>query len=431
MDSKTISLKYGKGDMTFDLPRDQEFHTIRGEGYPPLPDVEAAYRQALDHPIDSPPLREVVKPGETVALLVSDITRTWQRNAETLITLIEYLNEAGIPDENITIVIAVGFHRGNTDEEFIEICGDKVCHRVRVVNHDALELDNMVYLGKTSRGTEVSVNRIVKDVDKVILTGGCIFHFMVGYGGGRKIIMPGISSVTTIQQCHMWAMGPEMGSGTNRLSESGRTKGNPSHEDMVEVAAFVKPDFMVNVAPNEEGELAGIFAGNWMTAWLEATRLVDKIFRVNIEARADIVIASAGGYPKDINIYQLTKTLDNASYAMKPGKVSIILAELSDIREPEAFFKYFEYGSKLALEKEVRDHFTIAGWAALKTMEYCDKGLFLVVTEKKNEELVKKANLVPVFGMEEALKIAYEKCGSKNPSISIMPQGANNFPTVV
>ena len=144
------------------------------------------YQYALDHPIDSPPLREIVKKGERVAITVSDITRAWQKNYLTLPILINTLNEAGVPDENITIIIAVGGHRQNTEKEFIELCGEEVYNRVKIVNHDAWDTENMVYYGKTSRGTEVSINRIVAEADRVILTGGIIYHYMVGYGGGRK-----------------------------------------------------------------------------------------------------------------------------------------------------------------------------------------------------------------------------------------------------
>lgn len=425
---RDFQLKYGKEVVSFKIPEEQVLYELWGKQYPALADLQKVYRHALDYPIDSAPLREIVKPGEKVVVTVSDITRGWQRNDRVLPVLIETLNEAGIPDANITILIVVGAHRLNTEDEFGELCGKEICHRVRVINHDCWDTKNMVYLGKTSRGTEVSVNRLAVEADRLILTGGVIYHYMAGYGGGRKGILPGLSSIKTIRQNHLMAMSPALGSGSNPYAASGRTRGNEMHEDMMEVAGFVQPDFIVNTVPNLDGQIAGVFAGNWVSAWLDSVKLVDEIFGVEVEEEADIVIATAGGYPRDINLYQTGKTMDNAYYAMKKGGVAVILAECPDISEPREFFQWFEFPSLLEMEKSLRENFTIAGWVALKEMECNDKGPFILLTKKENFDLVKKAKFTPASSIDEALKLAYEKCGTKNPRITVMPQGANTFP---
>jgi nickel-dependent lactate racemase len=286
----------------------------------------------------------------------------------------------------------------------------------------------MVSLGKTSRGTEVSVNRLAVEADRLILTGGVIYHYMAGYGGGRKSILPGLSSIKTIRQNHLWALGPTLGSGSNPRAESGRTRGNEVHEDMMEIAGFVQPDFIVNTVPNLDGQIAGVFAGNWVSAWLDSVKLVNEIFGVAIKEEADIVIATAGGYPKDINLYQTGKTMDNAYYAMKKGGVAIILSECPEITEPREFFQWFEYPSFLEMEKGLRENFSIAGWVALKEMECNNKGPFLLLTKRENFDLIKNTRFTPASGIDEALRLAREKCGSKNPKFTIMPQGANTFP---
>ena len=219
-----FQLKYGKGTVSFRIPQEQVLYELQGKNYPALADLQKTYKQALDHPIDSPPLREIVKPGEKVVVTVSDITRGWQRNDQVLPVLIETLNAAGIPDSNITILIVVGAHRLNTEGEFVELCGKEICHRIRVLNHDCWDTDNMVYLGKTSRGTEVSVNRLAVEANRLILTGGVIYHYMAGYGGGRKSILPGLSSIKTIRQNHLWALGPTLGL---RLQPQGRIRSHP------------------------------------------------------------------------------------------------------------------------------------------------------------------------------------------------------------
>ncbi|MGB5985133.1 MAG: nickel-dependent lactate racemase [Desulfobacterales bacterium] len=423
-----FSLKIGKGSTTFAIPREQLLYELVGCNRQPPEDLAAAYQAALARPIDSPPLKEMVKPGEKVAITVSDITRGWQRNHLTLPLLIDSLNEAGIADEDITIIIAVGAHRQNTETEFVELCSESVCHRVRVVNHDAWDTANMVYYGKTSRGTEVSVNRAAAEADRLILTGGVIYHYMVGYGGGRKSVLPGVSSLRTIQQSHMWAMADTVGQGSNPLAANMKTAGNPAHEDMMEAAAFLKPDFIVNVVPNLEGDITGIFAGNWISAWQAATRMVDEIFGVTIQEQADIVIVSAGGYPKDINLYQSQKTIDNAVYAMKPGGVVILLAECPDISEPREFFDWFDHPTFQEMEKAVRANFLISGWVAVRQLEYGRQGTMIMVTRKENIDLARRAGVQGVATMEEALRLAYDACGTASPKITVMPQGANTFP---
>ncbi len=426
-----FSLKYGKGTLSFSLPGEQLLYELAGNNQPPPADLAAAYRTALDHPIDSPPLREIVKPGEQVVIIVSDITRSWQRNDLTLPLLVDYLNEAGIKDENITVIIAVGAHRPASREEIVELCTDALCRRIRVVNHNAWDTENIVYYGKTSRGTETWINRLVAEADRVILTGGVIYHYMVGYGGGRKSIMPGVAALKTIRQCHLWAMADTVGEGTNPLAANMKTTGNPGHEDMMEVAAFVKADFLINVVPNLDGDITGIFAGNWVSAWTAATRLVDRIFGVRINEQADIVIASTGGHPKDISLYQAQKTIDNAIYAMKTGGVMILLADCPDIGEPREFFDWFKHEDPLELERAVRENFLISGWVAFRQLEYRTLGTMIMVTRPENIERAGRAGMQGVTTIDEALRLAAAACGNPAPKITVMPHGANTFPILV
>lgn len=429
MSNKEFKLKYGKTELTLNIPTKQLICEVLGKECTPVGDLIAALKDALVHPIDSPPMCEIVRPGEKVVIAVSDITRAWQRMDLLLPTILDELNQAGVADENITIIIANGAHRLNTEAEFKVLCGEVVCQRVKVVNHDAFDESCLVYKGKTSRGTEVYLNKLAAEADRIILTGGIIYHYMVGYGGGRKSIMPGLSGVKTIRQSHLWALGRAEGSGSNPTAYSGHTKGNESNEDMVEVAAFAKPDFIINTVPTPDGQVAGIFAGNWMTAWLEGTKLVDEIYGVDIPTKADIVVSTAGGYPKDINLYQTGKTIDNAGYAVKKDGVVIILSECEDIYEPQEFSGWFNYGGPKQAEAVLRQNFGIPGWVALKQMECGNLATFIMITKPKNKPLVDKL-FIPATSMEEALSIAYSKCASSTPSFIIMPQGANTVPLI-
>ncbi len=428
MKTRQVRLKYGRGEIAFGLPEDRLLHILEGRERPALADLPAALRHALEHPVDAAPLREIVKPGDRVAIPVSDITRGWQRMPETLPVLLDVLNEAGVPDDRITILIAVGAHRRNTPEEFLEICGPEVCHRVRVVNHEARDPKRSVFLGTTSRGTPVAVNRIAVEADRLILTGGVIYHYMVGYGGGRKSVMPGICDNRTIQASHLWSMEPRPGGGRSRLAQSGITDGNPAHEDMMECASLAAPDFIVNVVPNLAGRICGVFAGNWVSAWRRATRLVDEIYGAEIREKADIVIASAGGYPKDINLYQTTKTMDNAVHAAREGGVCVILAECVDIREPLEYFRWFDHPTIEEHDRALRADYTIAGWCALITREYCRRCPTILLTRPENADFARQAGLIPVATIEEALALARERCGKNDPTYTVMPNGANTLP---
>jgi nickel-dependent lactate racemase len=428
MTHRKFSLKYGRKEVSFDIPEQALLYELTGWNRPAHEDLPQAYRYALDHPIDAPPLREILKPDDKVVVIVSDITRAWQRNDRTLPILLDYMNQAGLADNQISIMIGVGAHRRNSEQELAELCSQEVCNRVSIVNHDAYDTANMVELGTTSRGTPVAVNRLVAEADRVILTGGVIYHYMAGFGGGRKSILPGVSSLETIQQNHLLCLTDKVGGGTNASTASGITSGNPMHEDMMETAAFVKPDFLINVVPNIEGDITEIFTGNWVSAWRQACQMAERIFGVAIEAKADIVIASAGGYPKDINLYQSQKTIDNAVYAMRPGGVAVILAQCPLISDPPEFFDWFRYPDIPSLEAAARDNFLISGWLAIRQMEYKRQGTIILLTEKENIDMARTAHVEPVTTIRAALELAYQKCKTPAPKITVMPQGANTFP---
>lgn len=422
--------RYGKGEIEFDVPEGQVLDVLKGRNRAAPADILTTYLHALDHPKDSPPLGELVRPGERVLITVSDITRGWQRNDLLMPSLLDYLNKAGVRDEDITVVIAVGAHRFNTAEEFVELCSEEVCHRVRVVNHDCYNYDVMDYYGSTSRGTEVWLNGLLKKHDRLITTGSVIYHYTVGYAGGRKSIMPGISSLKTIQQSHIWALSPTIGEGTNPATDNGLAIGNPAHDDMMEVAAFRPPDFIINTVPNFDGDVCAVFTGNWVSAWWDAVELVKDMYGVEIEQQADIVIATAGGYPKDINLYQSQKTIHNAVAAMKPGGASIVMAECPEFDDPAELMDWFKHPTCLDIEKALRANFTISGFVAMRQCEDGEKGTVILLTRQENTGKAGRARMQATASIEEALRMAYQSCGTSEPTIIIMPNAAHTWPIV-
>jgi len=421
---------YGHGKMELALPEEKIINNVLGKPCPAIADVPAAVRDVLRNPIGTPPLQEVVKPGDTVAIVVSDITRAWVKFDQFIPVILDELNEAGVPDQNVFVVVAPGAHRLNTKEEFVILCGETVCHRVEIYNHNCHDEKELVYTGKTPGGVDCYINRRVAEADKMILTGGIVHHLMAGFGGGRKAILPGISGFKTIQGNHLFCMNKEVGKGLNPNCVSRKLEGNEMHEDMVEQAKLAKPAFLLNAIFTPENNFARFVAGHWNEAWLAGTKMVDEIYGVTISAQADLVVASSGGFPKDINLYQGVKTIDNAYMATKPGGVIICFLELPDIMEPAEFSDWFKFPTMLEHEMALRKNFTIPGFLAYKLLDIARQVSLIIVTKEENADFIRKAGMIPAVTAEEAFAIAKEKLGKEDYTITIMTASANTVPVL-
>ena len=425
--NKTFTLKYGKQKMSISLPTDKILYDIKGNDCESISDLPAALLHAIKNPIDSKPLQEIVKPGEKVVIIVSDVTRAWIKSDKFLPTILNELNTYGIPDSDISIIIALGTHRCHTPEEDVLVCGQEVVDRVKIYQHDGLDESQLVQLGSTSFGTPIIINKLVHEADRIILTGGITFHLMAGYGGGRKSIIPGVSGDAAIQGNHSIAMHPEVGKGVNPLCESGKTGGNPLNEDMLEACNIVKPDFLINFAYDANGDFAKIVAGHWHTAWQEGCKFVNQIFGIPIAQKAELVIATAGGFPKDINLYQGCKMIDNAMMACKEGGSMIFLLECPDIKEPAAFSDWLRYTDVLEFEKAVRADFSIPAFIAFKLFYTAQEYNCVLVTKPENFEIAKRVGMQPAATLDEAFALVQDKL-PKDYKVTIMSQGANTVP---
>lgn len=425
---KEFALGLGDGEVKISLPEEQVIHVVEGRHADAITDVPAAVKAVLNNPIDSPPLKEVVTAGDTVAIIASDITRQWIKYDQFLPTLLNELNAAGVADSNIKLVVSLGAHRHHTDKENVLVYGQEVVDRIQIVQSYAMASEDFVHVGKTSRGVDVHLNKHVVHADKVIMTGGIVYHLMAGFGGGRKAIIPGIAGYSSIQGNHSFCLHDIVGQGISSSCISGKLEGNNMHEDMTEMAEMLKPAFLLNAIFTPEGKFARFVAGHWHTAWLEGTKTVEEIFGVPISAKADLVIASAGGFPKDINLYQGSKTTDNAYMAAKDDGVIIILLECRDIMEPPDFSGWFKYESLYDRELALREAFTVPGFIALKTGIMASKIPFIVVTLPENKDFIEKAGLIAATTIEEAMAIAEQKLGRKDYTITVMPHAANTVP---
>ena len=387
---------------------------------------------AVRCPIASQPLQKVVRKGDKVAVIVSDVTRL-VRTAEFLPVIISEINAAGVPDEDITIIVATGTHRAHTHDEDIAVCGKDIVKRIKIHQHDSRNNEELTDLGVTSFGTPILIDSYVAEADKVIITGAVSLHPMAGFGGGRKAVMPGVSGHATIMHNHAIALAPKVGDGCNPLCETGILEGNPLHEDMVEVTKKLDPAFLVNMVFTPEGKLHEVVAGHWYKAWEKGCKDLVAMAGVPIKELADVVFASAGGSPKDMNLYQSCKAHMNAVFAVKKGGIMILTLECPDIKEPAIFTDWFSKSDVLQFEKDVRADFSIPAFVAFKTRCIVNSLTTYLVTKPENFEFVRQTGQIPVASLEEAWLLAQQelaKQGKDDYKITIMGHASATMPVL-
>lgn len=356
---RTFDFGYGEQHIPLTV-RAREIQVVDTVTPPPIADLPETFRAAVEeNAIGSAPLRTLISAEDQVTVIISDITRAWMHQDRICALLLAYLHDTvGLPDANIVFLVALGTHRPQTEAELHRLVTKDVFARVRVVNHRA---DGPLQtVGVTARGTEVRVNPLAVG-RKVILIGGTVHHLMAGYGGGRKSIVPGIAGVSTISHNHIHALHPTRPRSSDEVG-CGRLAGNPVHEDMMEAAAMIAPVFGINLVVDGQGDHLALPSGDWRLAWEESCRLVDRFNGVPIDRKADAVIATCGGFPKDINLYQATKTMINAYQAVKEGGMLTLIAECREGGGPAAFFDWCRFQRLGTLDAELRAHFTIAGY---------------------------------------------------------------------
>ena len=427
---KKYFLPIGKRQEEVLLPEEHVIYDIHGNDVHVCPDIVAATREAIRNPICSKPLREIVRAGETVAIVISDITRLCG-TSEFLPVIVDELNSVGVKDEDITVVVATGTHRGHTPEEDVVVCGEEMVKRLKIVQHDSRKKEDMVSLGKTSFGNDVAISKYVANADRVILTGAVTLHPFAGFGGGRKAVMPGVAAYESIMLNHCMTMSKIEGGGCNKACDASLLEGNPIHQDMVEAAALLEPDFLVNTVFTPDGEISEIVAGHWYKAWEKGCKDLLAMGGVHIEQLADVVIASAGGYPKDLNLYQATKCHMNAQFAVKKGGIMIFTLDCPDIKEPAIFTDCFSRTDMEQFEKDIRANFTIPAFVAFKARSIVNDVTAYLVTRPENFDFVRKTGHIPCHTLAEAWERAEEqlaKQGKKDYTITIMGHASATLP---
>ncbi|TRO48695.1 nickel-dependent lactate racemase, partial [Candidatus Bathyarchaeota archaeon] len=350
-----VWLPYGKSNLCVRIPARNLLGSVEPKEMEEVSDPSAEIRRALKEPFGSKPLNELAKKGQKVAIVVDDHTRDAPSEL-MILPVLEELNSVGITDNDITIIFGCGTHRAVKPEEEKNLLGE-VGNRIKTVSHSC-KAEDLVYIGKTkSHGTKVKVNRIFAEADLKILLGDVGFHYYAGYGGGRKSVMPAISCAETIQHNHAMLL--------NSKARTGILLGNPVHEDMTEGAKLAGVDFILNIVMNSKGEIVRAFAGDLEEAFNQAVKLVDDLYRIVLNRKADIVVVSAGGHPGDIDLYQAYKALDNALEAVKRNGVIILVAECPEGHGNQVFYEWMmHFGDLKKVEREVKRHFIMGGHKA-------------------------------------------------------------------
>lgn len=416
-----VWLPYGKSEICVRIPTRNFLGSIEPAEKQGVLDARAEIERALREPIGSKPLSAIVKPEHKVAIVVDDATRPAPSDL-MVPPLLDELNVAGVKGENVTVIFGCGTHRAVTREEAVRLLGEDVLNRVKVISHDC-RAEDLVYLGKTGKhGTKVYLNRIFAEADVKILTGDVCFHYYAGYGGGRKSVLPAVTGGETIKHNHAMLLHPE--------AKTGVLEGNPVHEDMVEAAKLAKVDFIVNVVINSEGEIVKAFAGDLEQAFYEGVKLVDEMYRVQVDRKADIVVVSPGGHPADVNLFQAYKGVDNALEVVKRGGVIILVAECPEGHGNQVFYDWMvKFKDLKAVEREIKRRFVLGGHKAYYLMKALRKVQIILVSSMPDYYASNVFRLKTARAVNDALNEAFSITGKK-VKIWAMPYGNFTLPAV-
>lgn len=414
-----MKLEFGLGTSTqvVEVPEKNLIGVLRAKPAPAIASEEEEVRRALREPVGAPPLRQVVRPGEKIAVITSDITRPMPTR-KVMPALLDELYAAGVKPEDITLVFALGSHRSQTDEERRRLAGERAWNEIRCVDCDP---DDCVHLGVTSAGTPVDITRVVAEADRRICLGNVEYHYFAGYSGGAKAIMPGCSTRAAIQSNHSMMVRAE--------AAAGNLKTNPVRRDIEEAAALCGIDYILNVVLGEHKEILWTAAGDVTLAHRELCAFLDKIYLNELPQAADIVLVSQGGAPKDLNLYQTQKALDNARHAVRQGGIIILIGSCREGLGERVFEQWMTTSpSPEAMIERIGRDFQLGGHKAAAIAITLQKAKIFLVSELE-DDFVRSIFLTPQPSAQAALEQAFRELGG-DASVLAMPFGGSTLPRV-
>ena len=418
-----VNLAYGRTGLTVELP-DECTTVIEPHYVPGLSDEQNALRQALRHPMNKPPLRDLVRADQTVAISVCDITRPMP-SATVLPVLLEEI--AHVPREQIAIIIATGTHRANTPEELDRMLGRDVARNYQIINHSAFDKETLKNVGQTPDGIPIWLNRRWVESDVRITTGFVEPHFFAGFSGGPKMVAPGIAAFETIFRLH----NAELIGHPN--STWGITEGNPVHDAIRQIARQTGVDFSVDVIINRDHQITSIFAGELFAAHAAACQSAKRTAMRAVKEPFDAVITTNSGYPLDLNLYQAIKGMSAAARVVRQGGAIICAAECADGLPEHGEFK--QILSSASNPQELLALINSPGymhhdqWTAQIQAQIQMRAKVYLKSSYLSEEQVRGAHLEPVEKVEDAVREVLSKQGAQ-ARICALPQGPQTIPYV-
>jgi nickel-dependent lactate racemase len=340
---------FGKNGIEVEVPDGFDCRLVRSRAAQALNDAAGAINAALDRPIHSDPLEKLAAGKRTAAIAVCDITRP-APNRITLPPLLQRLHAAGIPKDGITILVATGLHRAATKEELDIILGPEIAATYRTVSHDARDVAAHCFVGTTRRGTPVYVDERFVAADLHITLGFIEPHLMLGFSGGRKLVVPGVAAQETIKAIHAPRFMREP------LATEGSIENNPLHQELLEAAALARHDFILDVTFTQQRAISGVFAGHPIKAHAAGVEFMAGTSLTPLDGLVDAVITSSAGYPLDITFYQCVKGLTAAQHIVKPGGKMLLLAECAEgVGSPECARLLKAYRGHAEFLKEIEN----------------------------------------------------------------------------
>jgi nickel-dependent lactate racemase len=414
-----IQLEYGRAGLEVELPDRNVVKCLGYQPAQPLADPVAALGQRLRQPSGTSPLADLARGRHSACVAICDVTRPVP-NRTILPPILQTLEAAGIPRQQILILVATGLHRPNEGDELAEMLGRPILDGYRVENHHGRALAEHVYLGESPGGVPIWIDRRYCEAELKITTGLIEPHFMAGYSGGRKLICPGLAALETIRVWH----GPRFLEHPN--ARSGVLEGNPVHEENSRIARRAGCDFIVNTVLDAQRQILAIVAGHPEHAFAEGVDFVRNLVRDTIAAPVDIVVTSSAGYPLDTTFYQSVKGMVAAMDIVKPGGTIIIAASMGEgIGSPEfqsLFRQHATPESFLRRILEDDDYFVMDQWQLEELARACRKATIRVVTDGLPPEVLSGLFVESSPTVEAAVAEALVRHGP-DATIAVIPKG--------
>lgn len=417
-----INLAYGKTGYSIELSDSYNIDIIEPKWTDSVKDQSIAISESLRNPFNSKPLKERVESNDKVAIIFSDITRATPYHIILPALLKELQN---VPEENICFYCANGTHRLATDQELINILGENIVKKFKIIQNDGNDQALFEYVGTTTSGNEIFLNKEILKCNVKILTGFIEPHFFAGFSGGGKALIPGMAFVKTIKFNH------SIEHLSHENTKWGITYGNPLWEEIMEAAEFVPGLFLLNVTLNKNKELTNVFTGDLRAAHLAGCQFVKKSAMAPVDKLYDIVITSNSGYPLDLNIYQTVKGMSAAAQIVKEGGNIIMAAECWDgipsNSDYETILTSVSSVNDLMEFVKSRESTLKDTWQVYFQAQIQQKADVYMFSDQLNSETIKRALLNPVNDIRSLVDELVKKIGPQ-ATICVLPEGPHTIP---